>query len=988
MPARLSLTDVQRTALLTLPETEEAFVRHYSLSKDDRAAVLRCRTPETQLAFALQLCVLRYPGRVLRRGEVIPFPLLAFIADQIEVSPDAITGFARRQPTRSEHLAVLRARFGFQDLTRPNRARLQAWLAPLALRSVDGLVVMTALLEEMRRQRMIIPGVTVVERLAARAMDAADLIVVQSLSKVVSDDQAIRLEALLSDKIHRRQSRLSWLREPAGNLRTGGFHETLDRLDLVRGIGLSGMSWPVEWAARLERMAREGKRLTAQAFQQMTAPRRRAVLVATVRELEADLTDVALSMFDGFVGRAWRRSEKRGAERAATLERSGKERLEQLADALDAGVAAHQDGKDAHAALTAMQPWEELALSARQLRQLLRPAPPDVIADLGPEYGVFRQVGPRLLATFTFEGAPFVQPLLTALDLLRELSPHPRRVIPATAPMTFVSRRWRRHVVDDSKAFNRRFYELCVLFELRDRLRAGDIWVQGSRLYRSLDEYLAPVSVPAPLPPAIARLPAPPYLTAGSYLAERMELLDRRLRDTARLLEAGSADGVTLEGGKLKLRRPGADEMPEADRLTDRLHRMVPQIRITDLLEEVDGWTDLAGHFGHVQTGRPPSDRRAFLATLIGEANNLGLTRMAQVCPVATRRQFLWIATWHTREETYRTGLARLVEAQHREPLARWFGVGTGATSDGQHFHLGGAGEAAGEVNAHYGRDPAIKLYTHISDRYAPFHVTVIAATAGEAGHVLDGLLHHDSAIDLRVHRTDAGGVSDHVFALMHLLGLRFLPRIPNLNDRRLYAFEPRSRYGVLSPLLSERLDRGLIESHWDEVMRVMAAVRGGEVKAALILKKLAAYPKQNGLALALREIGRIERTLGALDWIGDPHLRRETTEELNKGESRNALARAVSFHRLGRFRDRSHESHVHRAAALNLVTAAIVLWNTRYLGRALDHLHQTGERFNEQVLRRLSPLGWEHINLTGDYVWSSDIIRGPDGLRPLILQP
>ncbi|EWY35828.1 hypothetical protein N825_34130 [Skermanella stibiiresistens SB22] len=177
MPARLSLTDVQRTALLTLPETEEAFVRHYSLSEDDRAAVLRCRTPETRLAFALQLCVLRYPGRVLRRGEVIPFPLLAFIADQIEVSPDAIAGIASRQPTRSEHLAVLRARFGFQDLTHPNRTRFQAWLAPLALRTADGLAVMTALLEEMRRQRMIIPGVTVVERLAARAMDAADLIV-------------------------------------------------------------------------------------------------------------------------------------------------------------------------------------------------------------------------------------------------------------------------------------------------------------------------------------------------------------------------------------------------------------------------------------------------------------------------------------------------------------------------------------------------------------------------------------------------------------------------------------------------------------------------------------------------------------------------------------------------------------------------------------------------------------------------------------------
>jgi TnpA family transposase len=112
-----------------------------------------------------------------------------------------------------------------------------------------------------------------------------------------------------------------------------------------------------------------------------------------------------------------------------------------------------------------------------------------------------------------------------------------------------------------------------------------------------------------------------------------------------------------------------------------------------------------------------------------------------------------------------------------------------------------------------------------------------------------------------------------------------------------------------------------------------------------------------------------------------DRRLRRETTEELNKGEARNALAGAVAFHRLGRFRDRRHESQVHRAAARNLVTAAIVLWNTRYLGRALDHLHQAGERFDEQILRHLSPLGWDHINLTGDYVWSSDILRGPDGL-------
>lgn len=94
MPARLSLTKAQRDALLLLPDTEEAFVRHYSLVAEDIKIISGYRTPETRLAFALQLCVLRYPGRVLRHGEIMPMHLLAFIAEQVGVSPDAISGFA------------------------------------------------------------------------------------------------------------------------------------------------------------------------------------------------------------------------------------------------------------------------------------------------------------------------------------------------------------------------------------------------------------------------------------------------------------------------------------------------------------------------------------------------------------------------------------------------------------------------------------------------------------------------------------------------------------------------------------------------------------------------------------------------------------------------------------------------------------------------------------------------------------------------------
>ena len=154
---------------------------------------------------------------------------------------------------------------------------------------------------------------------------------------------------------------------------------------------------------------------------------------------------------------------------------------------------------------------------------------------------------------------------------------------------------------------------------------------------------------------------------------------------------------------------------------------------------------------------------------------------------------------------------------------------------------------------------------------------------------------------------------------------------------------------------------------------------------ASLILRQLASYPRQNGLAAALRELGRLERTLFTLDWLEDAELRRQTSQELNKGEARNSLARAVFIHRLGQIRDRTYENQQYRASGLNLLVTAIILWNTRYLDRAVAALRQA-EEVPDRLLAHLSPLGWEHVNLTGDYVWSPErtATENHDGLRPL----
>ena len=410
----------------------------------------------------------------------------------------------------------------------------------------------------------------------------------------------------------------------------------------------------------------------------------------------------------------------------------------------------------------------------------------------------------------------------------------------------------------------------------------------------------------------------------------------------------------------------------------------MPHVKITELLVEVDQWTSLGDQFLHLRTQAPPNNRQALLTALLADGVNLGLTRMSEACRETTWRQLSWTADWHVREECYAQALAGLIDAQHRQPLAAHWGDGTTSSSDAQFFRAGGRGEVGGLVNLHYGREPGVKFYTHLSDQFGPFHTKVIDATANEAPHVLDGLLYHQSSLVINEHYTDTGGFSDHVFAMCRLLGFRFAPRIRDLKEKRLYTLPGMAVPAELVSLVAGAINLRAISDHWFELLRLATSIKTGTVTASVILRKLAAYPRQNGLAHALRELGKLERTLFTLDWLQDPELRRRSHVGLNKGEQQNALRRAVFFNRLGEIRDRSYENQLHRASGLNLLVAAIILWNTVYLQRAVDHMRKQGRHPAPVDLAHLSPLGWEHINLTGDYHWETSLALGPDQFRPL----
>ncbi|WP_266096018.1 Tn3 family transposase [Klebsiella pneumoniae] len=178
-----------------------------------------------------------------------------------------------------------------------------------------------------------------------------------------------------------------------------------------------------------------------------------------------------------------------------------------------------------------------------------------------------------------------------------------------------------------------------------------------------------------------------------------------------------------------------------------------------------------------------PEDQRhgqgqnLLLTTILADAINLGLTKMAESCPGTTYAKLSWLQAWHIRDETYSTALAELVNAQFRQPFAGNWGDGTTSSSDGQNFRTGSKAESTGHINPKYGSSPGRTFYTHISDQYAPFSAKVVnvgiviqltclmaCCTTSRTAH--RGTLHRHG----RLHRSRVW--------LMHLLGFRFAPRI------------------------------------------------------------------------------------------------------------------------------------------------------------------------------------------------------------------
>lgn len=159
-----------------------------------------------------------------------------------------------------------------------------------------------------------------------------------------------------------------------------------------------------------------------------------------------------------------------------------------------------------------------------------------------------------------------------------------------------------------------------------------------------------------------------------------------------------------------------------------------------------------------------------------------------------------------------------------------------------------------------------------------------------------------------------------------------------------------------------------LIEPHWDDVLRLTGSLKLGRIPAIGIMRTLQVGERATPLALALAEIGRIDKTIHTLNFIDDENRRRNTLVQLNLGEGRHALARNIFHGKRGELYQRYREGQEDQLSALGLVLNVVVLWNTLYMDAVLTQLRKEGYPVLDEDVARLSPFAHPHINMLGRY--------------------
>jgi len=589
-----------------------------------------------------------------------------------------------------------------------------------------------------------------------------------------------------------------------------------------------------------------------------------------------------------------------------------------------------------------------------------------------------------ILKSLNFQYEAGAQSITDAIEYFRKNN----GLIRNNAPINFLEDAEQKSVAGNG-IFRTSLYKVLLFIHVAGAIKSGQINLEHSYKYRSLDEYL------------IAR---------SRWDAEKKDLLHRAELESFEyckpvIKQLGHALSVQYKNTndhiqnndnphfKTRVSNNFTIATPkQEDGATDLLKPYFPDhhfVPLPEILSTVNAHTDFLQEFQHWQQryAKGRTDDRILYAGIIGLGCAIGIPKMSRISKLINESALQHAVNWYFSLENIRSAndcIVRFLDRMELPNIYRKNQNSLHTASDGQKFEVKTDSLNANYSFKYFGKGQGVTANTFIDERNLLWHSLVFSASERESAYVIDGLMHND-VIKSDIHSTDTHGYSEAIFSTTHLLGFSYAPRIKNLKKQTLYICKSgkldHQPTWAVQP--TKYVNEALIEECWDDILRLVTTIKLKETSASDIFRRLNSYSKQHKLYQALKSFGQIIKSDFILRYIDDVELRQAIEKQLNKVELANRFTRAIAVGNPREFTQGDKEEQEIAESCNRLIKNAIICWNYLYLSQKLKGMDSPDQK--DKLLSAISshsPMSWAHTNLLGEYDFSDEKLKDTAGIR------
>jgi TnpA family transposase len=533
-------------------------------------------------------------------------------------------------------------------------------------------------------------------------------------------------------------------------------------------------------------------------------------------------------------------------------------------------------------------------------------------------------------------------------------------------------------IVHSDGTFNVAMYKAIFYTKIYKAIKSGAISLSESYRYMPIESYLIPKKEWDDDNDRILEQAGLQDFKDVEKIFMQLQVLDTRFYEVnQRIKNKTNKYVVVRSNGEITTYTPAIPK-PDYESIVNLIGNDT-YVPILQMMSDTNAAAKFSNHFTHykIKDSKTTPQNEIFFAGIFALGSNIGMHKLANTAIGINYNTLIHTVKWYFSLGNLYAVNNAITDYMNRLWLPDQFKKENAflhTSSDGQKRCVSADSLNANYSYKYFGHGKGSNIYTFIDERGILFYSTVFSSSERDAAYVIDGLLHNED-FKSDMHSTDTHGYSEIVFAISHLMSITFAPRIKDINSVSLVSFDQiigdleSKDYHVLP---KNYVNKNLIISNWDFVLRLVATIKLREHRASTIIKRLSSYTRQHPLLSAIKEFGRIIKSSFILEYIDDVELRQVIDKQLNKGELANKFSSAVSFANNQEIIQVDQEDQEIAIMCKTIIQNVIILWNYLELTKLII---RSDNKEKEEIMSNIlhaSILSWRHVNLLGTYDFSN----------------